>query len=170
MHTADEADRVTVEPRLEELFEEHQHRLFRLALRLSRNREDAKDLVQETFVRAARHERSLPSGARAEGWLVRTMINLARDEWRRRAVRNKHAVARAQEDSSDPEAVALARISVRSALQTLSPKLRAVVALVDLEALSSREAAILLGLRPSTVRWYRARALRELERLLDTED
>ena len=70
------------------LFDVHHQRLFKLARRLSRNAEDARDLVQETFLRAARSPRSIPEGApNEEAWLVRVLINICRDRWRHSAVR-----------------------------------------------------------------------------------
>ncbi len=65
--------------RLGELFDAHQARLYRLARRLSGDPEEARDLVQETFLRAARR-RSLPARETGrEAWLVRVLVNLCRD-------------------------------------------------------------------------------------------
>ena len=74
--------------RLGALFDAHQPRLFRLARRLAGSAEDARDLVQETFLRAARSPESVPDGsAHEEAWLVRVLINICRDRWRQVAVR-----------------------------------------------------------------------------------
>src|SRR5262249_49110215 len=60
-----------VAARLGALFDLHHQRLFRLARRLSRSADDARDLVQETFLRAARAPGSIPEGAsHEEAWLV----------------------------------------------------------------------------------------------------
>ena len=77
--------------RLGALFDAHQPRLFRLARRLAGSAEDARDLVQETFLRAARSPESVPDGsAHEEAWLVRVLINICRDRWRQVAVRRFH--------------------------------------------------------------------------------
>src|SRR5919106_4749921 len=74
--------------RLAALFDAHHRRLFSLACRMCRTREDARDCVQETFLRAARRPDLVPSGASSEeAWLVRVLINICRDAWRREAVR-----------------------------------------------------------------------------------
>src|SRR5688572_18811964 len=74
--------------RLGALFDAHHQRLFRLARRLSRCGEDAHDLVQETFLRAAKAAHSIPDGhASEEAWLARVLINICRDRWRSAAVR-----------------------------------------------------------------------------------
>jgi len=57
--------------RLGALFDAHEDRLYRLARRLAASADDARDLVQETFLKAAGSLRSVPRGAaREEAWLV----------------------------------------------------------------------------------------------------
>lgn len=165
----------TVARRLETLFEAHRDRLFRLACRLCRDREEARDLVQEAFVRAARSPRSIPEGAAGgEAWLVRTLVNLCRDRFRRVAVREREAevLAREAQDrdgaSASPHAgeTALLRRAVRAALDRLPARRRAVAVLCEIEGLDAREAARLLGLTEVTVRWHRMQARRQLAKEL----
>ena len=75
------------------LFDDHHQRLFRLARRLSRSVDDARDLVQETFLRAARSPGSIPSAPRTKkpGWSA-CSINICRDRWRQSAVRTRARV------------------------------------------------------------------------------
>src|SRR5262249_11704811 len=76
--------------RLTALFEAHHNRLYRLARRLTSSYEDAVDLVQETFLKAARSPKSIPHGvAQEEAWLVRVLLNLRRDQWRKAAVHKR---------------------------------------------------------------------------------
>ena len=77
--------------RLESLFDIHYGRLYRLARRLAPSADDALDLVQETFLKAARFPNSIPTGtANEEAWLVRVLINIRRDQWRKKSVRDRH--------------------------------------------------------------------------------
>src|SRR5262245_29451145 len=77
--------------RLSTLFDAHYDRLYRLARRLTPSPDEARDLVQETFLRAARSPKSVPAGRSAEeAWLVRVLVNIRRDDWRKAAVRRRH--------------------------------------------------------------------------------
>ena len=61
--------------RLAALFDAHYDRLYRLARRLTPCADDALDLVQDTFLKAAGNTEKVPSGfANGEAWLVRVLI------------------------------------------------------------------------------------------------
>ena len=154
--------------RLAALFDRHHRRLHRLGLRLLGDAEEARDLVQETFLRAARAFADVPAEEpAAEAWLVRVAVNLCRDRYRRRLVRRQHAAAMPREvAASDELGPRLARWTVQAALLALPPRRRAVVVLHEIEGRSAAEVAALLGCRPVTVRWHLALARRELARLL----
>jgi RNA polymerase sigma-70 factor (ECF subfamily) len=158
--------------RLARLFDAHHERLFRLARRLSADREEARDLVQEAFLRAARNPGSVPDGDQpGEAWLVRTLVNLCRDRYRRLGVRTRvHEALRRSEDGAHPEDAAVARATVRAALQRLSPRRRAAIVLHEIEGVPVREVARLLGVTEVTVRWHLLAARRELAGLLMEED
>ncbi len=156
--------------RLAELFDAHHLRLYRLARRLAGDPEAARDLVQQTFLRAARRPAALPTGEPGgEAWLVRTLVNLCRDRHRRRRVRQAAVLPRAVGRGSDPEARAVARATVAVALAALPPRQRAVVALHYLEDRDAGDIARLLGLARVTVRWHLAAARRRLRQILMPE-
>jgi len=155
--------RTMVSARLEELFEDHHQRLYRLARRLLR------DAVQDAFLRAARHADRLPPGEPGgEAWLVRVLVNLCRDRYRRTRRRGEPVALTGQEVSSAPraDAVTLARLSVETALAALPARRRAVVVLHELEERSVEEIAGLLGLARVTVRWHLAAGRKQLARVL----
>lgn len=155
--------------RLGTLFDTHHQRLFRLARRLSRSAEDAHDLVQETFLRAARSPRSIPDGRSSEeAWLVRVLINICRDRWRWTAVRQKTADSSDVETlgTSSPESAMLARAMVQDALSHLAPRRRAILVLYELEGTGIKEIATLLGVSAVTVRWHLSVGRREMATVL----
>jgi RNA polymerase sigma factor (sigma-70 family) len=154
--------------RLTALFDAHYARLYRLARRLAPSTDDALDLVQETFLRAAQSPKSIPAGVtREEAWLVRVLINIRRDQWRKRPVRDrldKAALGRSRLPSggSDPEAALIARTAVWQALDILPPRRRAIVVMYELEGLAIPAIASLLGISAITVRWHLSMGRREL--------
>lgn len=151
--------------RLAALFDAHEPRLRRLARRHGRDVEEARDLVQETFLRAARRPGSVPDGGeREEAWLVRVLVNVARDQARRRQVRDRGrpVTTPGPAAAADPESAALARIAVRDTLGRLPPWRRAVAILRYLEDEPPARIALLLGVTQVTVRWHLMAARRTL--------
>jgi RNA polymerase sigma-70 factor (ECF subfamily) len=151
------------------LFDAQHQRLYRLARRLSRDPEDARDLVQETFLRAARGLRKLPVvDSDAEAWLVRILVNLCRDRSRKIAVRRRFPQAENVETlgAPDPESAAVARATVQTALASLSPRRRTVIVLHELEQLPVPKIAEMLGLSKVTVRWHLSAARKGLAGIL----
>ena len=157
--------------RLAALFDAHEDRLYGLARRLSGSADDACDLVQETFLRVATSWTSVPSGAsKEEAWLVRVLVNIRRDQWRKTAVRKRSVEALRGHDeagSSNVESALIAKQAVWSALDTLHPRRRAIVIMCELEGKSPPDIASLLGVTSVTVRWHLSMARRELKRALE---
>ena len=160
--------------RLGALFDAHHERLYRLARRLSRNADDARDLVQDTFVRVARWPSRVPVGRpNEEAWLVRVMINICRDNWRQRATRTRldagdHAMHPLP--ATDPESALVARSLVWSALGELPPRRRAVLVMYELEGMSIADIAQSLGVTAVTVRWHLSRGRQDMARNIRAKD
>lgn len=155
--------------RLSALFDAHYDRLYRLARRLVPTADAAADLVQETFLRAASARRSVPAGATAEeAWLVRVLVNIRRDEWRKAAVRRRYdeEAWRGPQAQRDHEAACVARATIWRALDILTPRRRAVVVMHEIEGLPIAAIASLLGVSAITVRWHLSRGRRDLARVL----
>jgi RNA polymerase sigma-70 factor (ECF subfamily) len=159
-----------VAARVGALFDLHHQRLFRLARRLSGCAEDARDLVQETFLRAARSPASIPAGvSHEEAWLVRVLINICRDRWRQEAVRRRARLNRTveAEPAYDPEPHLIAHSLVHHGLAGLPPRRRAILLMYELEGASIAAIAKLLGISAVTVRWHLSIGRREMARSLE---
>jgi RNA polymerase sigma factor (sigma-70 family) len=156
--------------RLGTMFDAHHQRLFRLARRLSPGIEEARDLVQETFLRAARAQHSIPSGSE-EAWLVRVLVNIRKDEWRRQAAKKRIDPEREalslRAEPSDHEAAFIAKTTVWRALERLPPRRRAIIVMYELEGTSIAAIAKLLGVNAVTVRWHLSRGRRELAEVIE---
>ena len=158
--------------RLEELFERHYQRLYRLARRLSPTQDDARDLVQETYLRAAQKPTPVPAGLSSEeAWLVRVLINLCRDRWRQQAVRHRVPASAYTAPAAIPsgEAALIARTTIWRALQSLPPRRRAILIMCELEGLSIPSVAHALGVSAVTVRWHLSRGRRELAQVIGVQ-
>ena len=140
---------------------------YTLAYRLTGNEEDARDVVQEAYLRAYKGLKRFRGDAQFTTWLYRITANAASSHLAR-AGRHRHEAI--DEDDAlvderpehDPEAAADAsslrdRLSV--ALEHLPPKLRAVVVLRDIYDLPHDEIAAQLGITEGAakVRLHRAR-------------
>lgn len=141
---------------------------YALALRLTADTEDAKDVVQEAYLRAYRGLRRFRGEASFTTWLYRITANCAATHLARR---NRHRHDDLDADGHDirddrvdvdPHAraeAALLRSRVSTALETLPPRLRAVVVLRDVYDLPHQAIAAELGITEAAakVRLHRAR-------------
>lgn len=155
--------------KLAALFDAHYGRLYRLARRLTPSADDALDLVQDTFLKAARHSEKVPIGhTNEEAWLVRVLINIRRDQWRKASVRKRHnpSLSEARDSYRDFEATLIAREEVWHALDALAPRRRAILIMYELEGLAIPAIASLLGISTITIRWHLSTGRRELTRSL----
>lgn len=138
------------------------------ALRLTRSRHDAEDLLQETVVRALRFENTFQRGTNLRAWMQQILQSVFISRCRRR-VRERRALERFTGDptmtSRMTSAPSLSCVSTKmhAAYSSLPAKFRDVVELVDLRDFSYREAAEKLEVPVGTVmsRLFRARRMLE---------
>ena len=170
----------------EELVAERSGEIYGLLYRLTENAEEARDLTQETFLRAFQNITHFRGDADLRTWIYRIAINQARNRWRwwRRRRRDVtvsldapdgpfgqplNARLRA-EQSVDPERQTLAHERekvLRSALKTLGRAYRETVILRDIEGFSYEEIATSLGISVGTVKSRLSRGREELRRKLE---
>lgn len=155
--------------------------LYNMAFRLTRNAEDAEDLIQETYFKAYKHYDKFEAGTNLKAWLFRIMKNTFINGYRKRQSQPPQSAFSDIEDSfeslveakngqvKNPEQEYLAKVldeDVQLAIDALREDYRMVILLVDLEGFSYKEAASILEVPVGTVmsRLYRGR--RMLERVL----
>jgi len=145
----------------EMLVKRHQQRIFFVARRITRRREDAEDVVQQSFQKAFTHLRKFEGRSAFSTWLTRIAVTEALMFLRRgrslREVfiddlnRNEETTATLEvpDSSPDPEAIYSQREQVEmlsSAMNELSPGLRKAIQLHELDERSSEETAQIMGI------------------------
>ena len=170
-----------------ELIELTTPRIYRLAVRMLGDPDEADDVVQETYIRAWGRLDELRDPAAAMGWLARVARNAARDRlrwWKRRRRESfdeagaplARMVAMADSAPLADEALAAAQTgaAVARAVAALPDKHRVVLLLREADGMSYEEIAESLGVAVGTVesRLHRARAAlaRKLERVALREE
>jgi RNA polymerase sigma-70 factor (ECF subfamily) len=168
------------------LVKERSGEIYGLLFRLTENPEEARDLTQETFLRAFQSISHFRGESDLRTWIYRIAINQARNRWRwwRRRHRESTVSLDSTDDpkrqalaatlradrSSNPELDTLARERERvlkTALVGLRRIYREAVVLRDIEGFAYEEIAVALDINVGTVKSRLARGRQELRRRLD---
>jgi RNA polymerase sigma-70 factor (ECF subfamily) len=152
-----------------ELLARYQERAYWIAYNMIHDAEEARDLAQEAFVRVFRSVQAYDPRRKFYTWLYRIVLNLAIDHLRKRstvpATTVESAVLSARfEGGALPERSLEERelgSRIESVLAQLPSKYRAVILLRDIDGLSCKEIARIVGSTHATVRWrlHKARQL-----------
>jgi RNA polymerase sigma-70 factor (sigma-E family) len=151
---------------LESFLAERGTALLRTAVLLAGGRQDGEDLLQAALERLIRQGRRVTGNP--EGYLRRTLYNLAADRWRRQERwRRKLPVIGATQREAAPDLTAAVdlRDALIRALHLLPPQQRAAVVLRYWEQLSEAEAAEVLGCSAGTIKAAASRGLRRMREL-----
>jgi RNA polymerase sigma-70 factor (ECF subfamily) len=149
--------------------------VYNIARRLTPRREDAEDLVQETYLRALRAWNEGRRPDRPEPWLATICLNLGRSEYRRRVHRplevdiDAFDVAGPADQLESAVLADLDRRAVHASLWALPAEQRIAIALVDLAGLSTREAAHVMGTPKGTVLSRLHRGRRSLALMVESQ-
>ena len=169
------------------LMEQHERRMYAVALRMCANREDAQDCLQEAMLRAYRAIGNFKGESSFSTWAYRITMNTCLDELRRR--KNKQSASlddlldegwAPADDRSSPEKHALRAETARALHQTireLPEDMRAAVVLRDIQGYSYEEIAQILDINVGTIKSRISRGreklrekLRKKPELFDTAD
>ncbi len=153
----------------DEIVERHKAAVFRAALAALRNREDAEDVTQETFITAYRKLGSFRGESQVRTWLSRIAWNRSMDQRRKGRFRSflhldePDAVELPSQDA-DPERATLASSAharVRREIERLPENLRDTLLLASSGDLDYASIAEMMGVREGTIksRVFEARAM-----------
>ena len=164
-----------------ELVRRYEGKIFRLAQHITQNREDAEDVLQETFLKAYEHLDQFQGQSKFYTWVVRIAVNQALMKLRRRKTDKSVSLDEAIDTGEDTIVREIAawdedpeqRFSreeigqiLDSAIQDLEPPYRSVFVLRDMEELSTEETAEALGLSVPAVKSRLLRARLQLREKL----
>jgi RNA polymerase sigma-70 factor, ECF subfamily len=166
----------------------HLDALYRNALRLTGNSNDADDLVQDTYLRAFRFFHQYELGTNAKAWLFRIMNTIFLNDYRKKSRqgeslsydeledfylynRSQEATASAPGSTAqaNPEDAVLEKLDIEAiekSIEELPEEFRETVALATLEGLAYQEISDILEIPIGTVRSRLSRGRRLLQRLL----
>jgi RNA polymerase sigma-70 factor, ECF subfamily len=181
--TSPDATRIAAEARDRVRFEEEAlalaDQVYRVARHLASSRDEAEDLVQETYARAFRSWRSYTPGTNLRAWLLRILTNLNIDRGRRsqRAPQttaleandyylyDKLAESDGSESDEDRVVERLSQDDIVTALSAVPHDFRDVIVLVDIGDFSYQDAANILDIPIGTVmsRLHRGRRILKRE-------
>ena len=155
-----------------ELVKRYEGRLMSVLLRFVRDRELARDLSQETFIRVYERIEQFDPSRRFGPWLFRIGVNLGLDYMRRRKRRlwpllfsESRAENPPDPASADPRTRLDLEQEVRFVLEQIPEHYRTVLVLRDLENFSSSEIAAILNRKEATIRWRLAEARTRFEQI-----
>ena len=160
------------------LVERHRGYLYRVALRITGNEQDAKDVVQDSLLNAYLHLEQFERRADLRTWLNRILVNCALDHLR--ALRRRpdvddprpisDVVDTTASSSPDPERLAASadwRRQVAAAMNTMSPLERVTFALRHFEGCSINEIAQTVGIGQNAAKQHIFRAVRKIRLALE---
>jgi RNA polymerase sigma-70 factor (ECF subfamily) len=151
------------------LYRRHTPGLLRLASLLAERREDADDLVHDTWLRAARGASRFAGRSVVRTWLTGILLNCVR-EWRRTSYRVREVELPDDLPDRDPDPpLRVDRLDLERAVAGLPPGFREVLLLHDVEGYTHVEIADLLGIEAGTSKSQLSRARRAVVRALSPE-
>lgn len=160
------------------LVERHRRYMYNLALRMTGNEQDAKDVVQESLMNAYLRLDQFERRSEFRTWLHRILVNCALDHLRSRRRRPDVDEPRPLSDvadsmaasSPDPERLASSadwRRQIAAAMDTMSPLERVTFALRHFEGCSISEIAQTLGIGSNSAKQHIFRAVRKIRLALE---
>jgi RNA polymerase sigma-70 factor (ECF subfamily) len=139
-------------------------KVFRIALNIVGNEDDAKDISQLAFVRLWKVLRTFDENSRFDPWFFRIVVNISLDQYRRARRSLEDPGGEGDPVAAEPvpgpmpsmQEAEIYRADIRrvfnEAARRLSPQQRAAFTLREIEGMATEDVAQILGVRASTVR------------------
>jgi RNA polymerase sigma-70 factor, ECF subfamily len=140
--------------------------ILSLAYRLSRDREDAKEISQDTLLRAFRYLHTYDKKRSFKNWLLQILVNAWRSRQKRKPETESPEQFLPRGSEGDPEerhSREETRTQLLDCLDGLSPREKEVFLLRDIEDRSIKETAGILGSSPLSVRVHLSSARKKLK-------
>ena len=164
------------------LVQKHQPRIYRLAAHMLRDRSEAEDVAQETFIRAYQALARFDGRSEPYTWFYRIAVNLSLN-----TIRSRKSSRVVQRDPKDDARLSAFLVEKRpsaladpsgdasrkemyavlcEAIDSLSDTLRTTLVVVCVEGLSHEEASVVLGAPEGTIAWRVHEARRKIREIL----
>ncbi|HKZ67761.1 MAG TPA: RNA polymerase sigma factor [Chitinophagaceae bacterium] len=156
------------------LYERYSKAMYNTALRISGNRADAEDILQDSFIDAFAQLRSFENKATFGAWLKQIIVfkSIALLKKRRLSFADleKETEEQADEDATDENEIEFTVQNIKKAMSQLPDGYRAVLSLYLLEGYDHEEIADIMRISQSTVRTQYKRGKQKLLQILKKED
>jgi len=172
----------TIQPIFEELYEKYQNDVFSFACYLTKNRGEAEDLFQEAWLRIIKKLPEKVNMQRIKAWIFTIVINLYRDELRKKRIRNLFLFQKSRAHKTDEAFPFLKEESlsdtsnganqiemgkdINQALALLPDRQRRVFVLKEIAGFRQAEISDILGVPVGTVKSLMYRAVKHLRQEL----
>lgn len=149
------------------IFEQNKRAVYSLAIRSTRNPDEAEDIVQRTFIKAWQSMADFRGDSKLLTWLCAIAANICRDHARMssrrvRTVNEEEFEGLHAHPTGDIEGQCINKQAIEDALAGLPVSHRMLVVLCDMQGLTSKEAAKVLGCSPISARVRLSRAHEKL--------
>jgi len=165
----------------DDLYKEYKSSVYGLACYLTRNKSEAEDLFQETWLRVTENLHKISRAKDIKAWIITIAVNLYRDELRKKRIRKMFSLKRSTDSSHNDEIfndalwgqksnttnetnrVDLGR-AISQAMSNLPDRQRLVFILKEIKGFKHWEIAEILGIPTGTVKTLQHRAIKRLQR------
>jgi len=154
----------------EELYRRFSPKMYAVCLRYAQDSDDARDLLQEGFIKVYRNLDRYRGEGSFEGWIRRIFVNTAIEYYRKKSLEYSRVSEKEETTIADADISVLDELAVKDIIgliQELAPGYRAVFNLYVIEGFSHKEIADMLNISEGTSKSQLARAKSILQKKVE---